>query len=95
MSLLEVSFVLSNDFHGHPSNYFLTDDSYESYVLSLQLGVTTYAKHLDKAKCGLGCIPDRQILKEARADLERVLAVRPCLRTHLEMGQVGSKLPCS
>jgi len=53
-----------------------------------QLSVTTYAKDLDKAKCGQGGIPDRQILKEARADLERVLAVRPCLRTHLEMGQV-------
>lgn len=57
----------------------------------LQLSVTTYAKDLDKAKCGQGGIPDRQILKEARADLERVLAVRPCLRTHLEMGQVVMK----
>lgn len=58
------------------------------FLPSLQLSVTTYAKDLDKAKCGQGGIPDRQILKEARADLERVLAVRPCLRTHLEMGQV-------
>uniref|UniRef100_A0A673JGD9 Tetratricopeptide repeat domain 22 n=1 Tax=Sinocyclocheilus rhinocerous TaxID=307959 RepID=A0A673JGD9_9TELE len=56
--------------------------------LNWQLSVTTYAKDLDKAKCGQGGIPDRQILKEARADLDRVLAVRPCLRTHLELGQV-------
>lgn len=63
--------------------------------LFLQLGVTLYTKDLDKAKCGQGGIPDRQILKEARADLERVLAVRPCLRTHLEMGQVVMKALCS
>ncbi len=56
--------------------------------LFLQVSITTYAKDLDKAKGGQGGIPDRQILKETRADLERVLAVRPCLRTHLELGQV-------
>lgn len=58
------------------------------FLFILQLSVTIYAKDLEKAKCGQGGIPDRQILKEARADLERVLSVRPCLRTHLEMGQV-------
>ncbi|XP_039504340.1 tetratricopeptide repeat protein 22 [Pimephales promelas] len=62
--------------------------NWQAYCTRAKLSVTTYAKDLDKAKCGQGGIPDRQILKEARADLERVLAVRPCLRTHLEMGQV-------
>ncbi|XP_051987143.1 tetratricopeptide repeat protein 22 [Xyrauchen texanus] len=62
--------------------------NWQAYCTRAKLSVTTYAKNLDKAKFGQGCIPDRQILKEARADLERVLAVRPCLRTHLEMGQV-------
>nr|XP_055069496.1 tetratricopeptide repeat protein 22 [Misgurnus anguillicaudatus] len=62
--------------------------NWQAYCTRAKLGVTIYAKDLEKAKCGQGGIPDRQILKEARADLERVLAVRPCLRTHLEMGQV-------
>ncbi|XP_051997071.1 tetratricopeptide repeat protein 22-like [Xyrauchen texanus] len=62
--------------------------NWQAYCTRAKLSVTTYAKDLDKAKCGQGCNPDRQILKEARVDLERVLAVRPCLRTHLEMGQV-------
>ncbi|KAI2663580.1 Tetratricopeptide repeat protein 22 [Labeo rohita] len=62
--------------------------NWQAYCTRAKLSVTTYAKDLDKAKCSQGGIPDRQILKEARADLERVLAVRPCLRTHLEMGQV-------
>ncbi|XP_026120600.1 tetratricopeptide repeat protein 22 [Carassius auratus] len=62
--------------------------NWQAYCTRAKLSVTTYAKDLDKAKCGQGGIPDRQILKEARADLERVLAVRPCLRTHLELGQV-------
>lgn len=50
-----------------------------------------YAKDLEKAKQGEGGIPDRQKLSEARKDLDKVLSVRPCLRTHLEMAQVGVK----
>uniref|UniRef100_A0A8C9YLY4 Tetratricopeptide repeat domain 22 n=1 Tax=Sander lucioperca TaxID=283035 RepID=A0A8C9YLY4_SANLU len=45
-------------------------------------------KDLEKAKHGHGGIPDRQKLTEARKDLDKVLTVRPCLRTHLEMAQV-------
>lgn len=47
-----------------------------------------YAKDLDKAKHGKGGVPDRQMLSEARKDLDKVLNVRPCLRIHLEMAQV-------
>uniref|UniRef100_A0A3Q3R5E5 Tetratricopeptide repeat domain 22 n=1 Tax=Monopterus albus TaxID=43700 RepID=A0A3Q3R5E5_MONAL len=43
---------------------------------------------LEKAKHGQGGLPDRQSLTEARKDLDTVLTVRPCLRTHLEMAQV-------
>lgn len=49
-----------------------------------------YARDLEKAKHGLGGIPDRQKLTEARKDLDKVLTVRPCLRTHLEMAQVNA-----
>lgn len=47
-----------------------------------------YTRDLEKAKCGHGAIPDRQKLTEARKDLNKVLEVRPCLRTHLELAQV-------
>lgn len=47
-----------------------------------------YIRDLEKAKNGQGGIPDRQRLTEARKDLDKVLTVRPCLRTHLEMAQV-------
>lgn len=50
-----------------------------------------YVKDLEKAKHGHGGIPDRQKLTEARKDLDKVLTVRPCLRTHLEMAQVNAQ----
>lgn len=50
-----------------------------------------YVKDLEKAKNGQGGLPDRQRLTEARRDLEKVLTVRPCLRTHLEMAQVKTQ----
>lgn len=50
-----------------------------------------YARDLEKAKLDQGGVPDRQQLTEARKDLDKVLAVRPCLRTHLEMAQVKNK----
>ncbi|KAI4884712.1 hypothetical protein NFI96_024809 [Prochilodus magdalenae] len=62
--------------------------NWQAYCTRAKLKVTAYVKCLDKAKQGLDGIPDRQDLRDARADLERVLSVRPCLRMHLEMGQV-------
>eukprot|EP00064_Thunnus_orientalis_P003239 superscaffoldBa00000256_g3248 len=52
------------------------------------INMILYARDLEKAKHGDGGIPDRQKLTEARKDLDKVLTVRPCLRTHLEMAQV-------
>ncbi|MCI4375568.1 hypothetical protein PGIGA_G00111060 [Pangasianodon gigas] len=62
--------------------------NWKAYCTRAKLKLTNYVKALDEAKQGLSGIPDRQDLREARADLERVLSVQPCLRTHLEMGQV-------
>lgn len=50
-----------------------------------------YVRDLEKAKHGQDGIPDRQKLTEARKDLDKVLSVRPCLRTHLEMAQVKTQ----
>ncbi|KAG9350923.1 hypothetical protein JZ751_024812 [Albula glossodonta] len=62
--------------------------NWQAYCTRAKILVTTYARDLEKAKSGLAGVPDRQKLAEAKADLARVLEVRPCLRTHLEMGQV-------
>lgn len=53
-----------------------------------QINIRLYVRDLQKAKLDQGGVPDRQHLMEARKDLDKVLAVRPCLRTHLEMAQV-------
>lgn len=50
-----------------------------------------YVRDLEKAKVGEGGIPDRQKLTEARKDLDKVLAVRPCLWAHLDMAQVKAE----
>lgn len=56
-----------------------------------------YVRDLEKAKHNEGGIPDRQRLTEARNDLDKVLTVRPCLRTHLGLAQVrlqANNKPC-
>lgn len=63
--------------------------THSCFLFPLQLKLVNYVKALDQAKLGLSGIPDRQDLREARDDLERVLSVHPCLSIHLEMGQVG------
>ncbi|XP_034035458.1 tetratricopeptide repeat protein 22 [Thalassophryne amazonica] len=62
--------------------------NWQAYCTRAKVSVLLYVKDLEKAKNGQGGIPDRQNLTEARNDLDKVLAVRPCLRTHLEMAQV-------
>ncbi|XP_026869388.2 tetratricopeptide repeat protein 22 [Electrophorus electricus] len=62
--------------------------NWQAYCTRAKLKVTGYVKSLERAKQSLEGSPDRQDLKEAHADLKQVLSVRPCLRTHLEMGQV-------
>ena len=47
-----------------------------------------YVRDLERYKQGEGGIPDRQQLAEAKRDLDKVLHVHPCLRTHMEMAQV-------
>lgn len=51
-----------------------------------------YVRELEQAKYFHGGLPDRQRLTEARQDLDKVLTVRPCLRTHLEMAQVKMQI---
>ncbi|XP_030583974.1 tetratricopeptide repeat protein 22 [Archocentrus centrarchus] len=62
--------------------------NWQAYCTRAKINMILYANDLEKAKQGDGGIPDRQKLTEARKDLDKVLAVRPCLRTHLEMAQI-------
>uniref|UniRef100_A0A1A8FBM5 Tetratricopeptide repeat domain 22 n=2 Tax=Nothobranchius korthausae TaxID=1143690 RepID=A0A1A8FBM5_9TELE len=62
--------------------------NWQAYCTRAKINMMLYAKDLDKAKRGEDGIPDRQKLTDARKDLDKVLSVRPCLRTHLEMAQV-------
>nr|XP_046156190.1 tetratricopeptide repeat protein 22 [Oncorhynchus gorbuscha] len=62
--------------------------NWQAYCTRAKINVMAYVRDLERAKQGQGGLPDRHSLTEAKADLEKVLSVRPCLRTHLEMGQV-------
>ncbi|KAK2835251.1 hypothetical protein Q5P01_015735 [Channa striata] len=62
--------------------------NWQAYCTRAKINMMLYIRDLEKAKQGQGSIPDRQQLTEARKDLDKVLAVRPCLRTHLEMAQM-------
>nr|XP_046247594.1 tetratricopeptide repeat protein 22 [Scatophagus argus] len=62
--------------------------NWQAYCTRAKINMMLYARDLEKAKHGQGGIPDRQMLTEARKDLDKVLIVHPCLRTHLEMAQV-------
>ncbi|KAM4575437.1 tetratricopeptide repeat protein 22 [Fundulus diaphanus] len=62
--------------------------NWEAYCMRAKINVVVYVNQLEKAKHGIGGVPERQKLADARKDLAKVLTVRPCLRTHLEMAQV-------
>lgn len=58
-----------------------------SYPL-LQVRIRAYVHDLERAKVGLGGLPDRNHLACAKADLEEVIKVCPSLRTYLDISQV-------
>ncbi|CAL1592785.1 unnamed protein product [Knipowitschia caucasica] len=62
--------------------------NWQAYCSRAKINVIQYVRDLEKAKSGEGGLPERMNLTAARKDLDKVLSVRPCLRTHLEMAQV-------
>ncbi|XP_053702661.1 tetratricopeptide repeat protein 22 [Synchiropus splendidus] len=62
--------------------------NWQAYCTHAKINMVLYARDLEKAKHNQAGIPDRQKLTEARKHLDKVLKVRPCLRTHLEMAQI-------
>ncbi|XP_006635058.1 tetratricopeptide repeat protein 22 [Lepisosteus oculatus] len=64
------------------------DLNWQAYCTRAKIHLTTYVQGLEAAKRGLAGVPDRQNLVAAKVDLDKVLNLCPCLRMHLEMGQV-------
>ncbi|XP_074491002.1 tetratricopeptide repeat protein 22 isoform X2 [Sebastes fasciatus] len=62
--------------------------NWQAYCTRAKINMMLYISDLEKVKHCQGGVPDRQKLTEARKDLDKVLTVRQCLRTHLEMAQV-------
>nr|XP_013001670.2 tetratricopeptide repeat protein 22 [Cavia porcellus] len=62
--------------------------NWQAYCTRAKIHTTAYLHDLERAKAGLGGMPDRSHLAHAKADLEQVVRVCPGLRTYLDIGQV-------
>ncbi|XP_003793197.1 tetratricopeptide repeat protein 22 [Otolemur garnettii] len=63
--------------------------NWQAYCTRAKVGLDEYSMHdLERAKMGLGGVPDRSHLACAKADLEEVVRVCPGLKTYLDIGQV-------
>ncbi|XP_004869702.1 tetratricopeptide repeat protein 22 isoform X1 [Heterocephalus glaber] len=62
--------------------------NWQAYCTRAKIHTTAYLHDLERAKAGLGGMPDRSHLAQAKADLEQVVRVCPGLRTYLDIGQV-------
>eukprot|EP00061_Rhincodon_typus_P015939 g43889.t1 len=51
------------------------------------INIKLYTQGLERVKMGHSGVPDRQLLNKAKADLDLILSVCPCLKTYLDMGQ--------
>ncbi|XP_042525729.1 tetratricopeptide repeat protein 22 isoform X2 [Dipodomys spectabilis] len=62
--------------------------NWQAYCTRAKIHIRTYLHDLERAKMGLGGIPDRNHLACAKSDLEEVVKVCPDLRTYLDISQV-------
>ncbi|CAH6790601.1 Ttc22 [Phodopus roborovskii] len=62
--------------------------NWQAYCTRAKVQIRAYVHDLERAKVGLGGMPDRNHLACAKADLEEVVKVYPSLRTYLDIGQV-------
>ncbi|XP_002807052.3 tetratricopeptide repeat protein 22 [Callithrix jacchus] len=62
--------------------------NWQAYCTRAKIHIRTYLHDLERAKMGLGGMPDRNHLACAKADLEEVVRVCPGFRTYLDIGQV-------
>ncbi|XP_060062240.1 tetratricopeptide repeat protein 22 isoform X2 [Erinaceus europaeus] len=62
--------------------------NWQAYCTRAKIHIKAYLHDLERAKLGLGGMPDRNHLACAKADLEEVVKVCPGLKTYLDIGQV-------
>ncbi|XP_020832571.2 tetratricopeptide repeat protein 22 [Phascolarctos cinereus] len=62
--------------------------NWQAYCTRAKIHTKAYLRDLERAKAGLGGLPDRNHLTVARDDLEEVVKVCPGLKTYLDIGQV-------
>uniref|UniRef100_A0A8D0H5V6 Tetratricopeptide repeat domain 22 n=1 Tax=Sphenodon punctatus TaxID=8508 RepID=A0A8D0H5V6_SPHPU len=62
--------------------------NWQAYCTRAKIRMKLYLRDLEGAKMGLGRMPDRKNLTDAKADLECVVKVCPCLKTYVDLGQV-------
>ncbi|XP_012877777.1 PREDICTED: tetratricopeptide repeat protein 22 [Dipodomys ordii] len=62
--------------------------NWQAYCTRAKIHIRAYLHDLERAKMGLGGIPDRNHLACAKSDLEEVVKVCPGLRTYLDISQV-------
>ncbi|XP_078074844.1 tetratricopeptide repeat protein 22 [Mustelus asterias] len=62
--------------------------NWQAYSTRAKICIKLYTRGLERVKMGQSGVPDRQLLTKAKADLDLILSVCPCLKTYLDMGQV-------
>ncbi|KAM9687360.1 tetratricopeptide repeat protein 22 [Trichechus inunguis] len=62
--------------------------NWQAYCTRAKIHIRAYLHDLERAKMGVGGMPDRNHLACAKADLEEVVEVCPGLKTYLDIGQV-------
>ncbi|KAF7244391.1 Tetratricopeptide repeat protein 22 [Varanus komodoensis] len=62
--------------------------NWQAYCMRAKMLIKLYLRDLERVKMGLGGMPDQRNLTDAKADLEHVVKVHPCLKTYLDLGQV-------
>uniref|UniRef100_UPI00398E5F6C tetratricopeptide repeat protein 22 n=1 Tax=Pristiophorus japonicus TaxID=55135 RepID=UPI00398E5F6C len=62
--------------------------NWQAYCTRAKIHIKLYIRDLERVKMGQSGVPDRQLLTKAKADLDMILPVYPCLKTFLDMGQV-------
>ncbi|XP_008066009.1 tetratricopeptide repeat protein 22, partial [Carlito syrichta] len=62
--------------------------NWQAYCTRAKIHIRAYLHDLERAKMGLGGMPDRNHLACAKADLEEVVKVCPGLKTYLDISQV-------
>ncbi|XP_032622844.1 tetratricopeptide repeat protein 22 isoform X1 [Chelonoidis abingdonii] len=62
--------------------------NWQAYCTRAKIRIKLYLRDLERAKMGLGGMPDRKNLTRAKEDLESVVKVCPCLKTYLDIGQI-------